>query len=466
MASLPYFVLSPSGIVCLVGLLHGPDKTIPTPVEDYRKATVDLVIPAYNEEKSVVLCLESIAKQTIRPTQVMMVLIVDDGSTDKTSMYAQKFAESIGLKLTLMRREKSEGKTPTLHKAAKESKADVLFVLDADTTLRSENYIEKLLEELYKGVGIACASGVILPEFERDRDRLLLTPAVTKFAETFPEVKQRRDPLWIQRLLHAITNNYREELYLFLQKFIYHGEMVFFGSIINPIGCAVAYRRQYLNDVLDYYEPKLGFDLTASEDIFIGFAFAELGYRNIQVQDVYALTVEPRLTRLPKQIMMWSSSFLQSCYYFNSLVCAPFKSPWVFYRYIKNRLNPEYQSMLNKRKIQEAYRQSFGSALTQKYSRPIGWFIFTSLFEKISYPTVIIILLILHMWIALAFTLLAEVTLYTILIALMHKNRRLKNVLKSICYTPLRYLVLMYDVVIILNFAKDIWITKNRKWRK
>ena len=48
------------------------------------------------------------------------------------------------------------------------------------------------------------------------------------------------------------------------------------------------------------------------------------GYRNIQLTDVYARTVEPEIQRLPRQIYLWSSSFLQSCYYFDPLVRSPF----------------------------------------------------------------------------------------------------------------------------------------------
>jgi hypothetical protein len=50
------------------------------------------------------------------------------------------------------------------------------------------------------------------------------------------------------------------------------------------------------------------------------------GYRNIQLTDVYARTVEPVFHRLPQQVYLWSSSFLQSCYYFDDLVKSPFRA--------------------------------------------------------------------------------------------------------------------------------------------
>ena len=48
--------------------------------------------------------------------------------------------------------------------------------------------------------------------------------------------------------------------------------------------------------------PRLGDDLTNSEDIFLGMGMLNEGYRNIQLTDVYARTVEPTVDRLPRQV--------------------------------------------------------------------------------------------------------------------------------------------------------------------
>jgi hypothetical protein len=123
----------------------------------------------------------------------------------------------------------------------------------------------------------------------------------------------------------GVTNMYREVLYVYLQRFVYRGQMAFFGTTTNPVGCAVAYRRKYVLALFDYIGPILGDDLTNSEDIFIGFSMLNEGYRNIQLSDVHARTVEPEIQKLPRQVYLWSSSFLQSCYYFDPLVRSPFK---------------------------------------------------------------------------------------------------------------------------------------------
>lgn len=51
---------------------------------------VSLIVPAYNAERYLVPCLESLARQTYRRLEV---LIVDDGSQDATASIARRFAE-------------------------------------------------------------------------------------------------------------------------------------------------------------------------------------------------------------------------------------------------------------------------------------------------------------------------------------------------------------------------------------
>ena len=148
---------------------------------------------------------------------------------------------------------------------------------------------------------------------------------VQAFTAAASAASLRGNVLAARRSRRGVTNIYREVLYLFLQRFVYRGQMVFFGTTTNPVGCAVAYRRKYVEQLFDYFGPIFGDDLTNSEDIFIGFSMLNEGYRNIQLTDVYARTVEPEIQRLPRQVYLWSSSFLQSCYYFDPLVRSPFR---------------------------------------------------------------------------------------------------------------------------------------------
>ena len=459
MATAPWFVLSPNALLSAIGLLHGPDKTVPTPAEDWQTAVVDVVIPAYKEEDNIIHCLASVARQTKKPRNV---ILVDDGGKDDTVPRARAYAAAVGLNLTVIERASSIGKTPTIKRQAREFDCDVEFILDGDTFLESTDYIERCVQELYQGVGIASACGTILPMRPKHRHALAQTPEF----QAWHGAPMYDDPHARRGLAHSlwwwITNTYRECLYMFLQRFVYKGQMVFFGSITNPVGCAVAYRRKYIKDLFDKYEPLFGDDLTNSEDIFIGFALNNEGYRNIQLQDVLARSEEPEVQRLPKQIYLWSSSFLQSCYYFDGLMRTPFKA---FKQWRKKRRDKK-AGVENLRQIKEQYRQPFGEKTTLEYGRPIGWAMFLSAAEKIGFPTALVIMLALKMWEPLAVTVLAEMIVSLSVLFIVAKGQRLGMLLKGILITPLRYALMVFDTLTTVRFAIDLWITGNRKWRK
>ncbi len=520
MATYPYFVVSPSTVLSLIGVLRGPDQTRPTPAEDWREAKVDVVIPALNEAKNIVLCLASVLRQTLKPRRIMLI---DDGSTDGTVERAKAFCSMYGVELTAIQRRKPIGKTPTIKRQARELDSDVEFILDADTVLESDNYIERTVQELYQAVGIASAFGTILPQRHKDRRRCEDNVQVRAFESWQPRKRAPERGQWLSHLRRGITNLYRETLYLFLQRFVYRGQLAFFGTTSNPVGCAVAYRRKYVKALFDHISPILGDDLTNSEDIFIGFAMLNEGYRNIQLTDVYARTVEPEAQRLPRQIYLWSSSFLQSCYYFDPMMRSPFKAfkRWRMRRR-KTGARPSTtyavpaQSMLavagtgmelgigqhrpmrlsnvpidrrrpedatrssaqgnvsvsapssrsDRRVVGEPYRQAFGRDRTAAYGRPAGWILLNSAVEKIFFPTALLIMLIYGSWEALAVTVAAETVICTMALAVVMKGKRLEYALKAIAVTPIRYALIGMEVITIGRFAKDLWITRNRSWRK
>ena len=462
MATIPVLAIGPNTALGIIGLIHGPDRTVPTPPEDWRKATVDVVIPALNEEHTIVLCIASAVRQTLRPRRI---ILVDDGSRDRTVEFAKKFCELNDVELIAIRRKAPIGKTPTLKRQSREFDSDVLFVLDSDTILHSENFIERTVQELYQAVGIACACGTVLPLRVRDRLMMAATPAVRKFLQAAPEAPIMPTHTFLTGLRQAMTNAYRDVLYLFIQKFLYVGQMVFFGTIMNPVGCAVAYRRKFVKNLFDHYEPRLGDDLTNSEDIFIGFALLSEGYRNIQLTDVYCHSQEPEVKRLPRQLYMWSSAFLQSCFYFNALVVSPFKSikRWRHLREIERKYGKEIRE---KRKVQEPYRQAFGKAWTERYGRPGGWPILMGLIEKIFFPVAMLWLIFSRRWDTLALTITAETCLLVIVLGIVAPGRRLAYMFMGVATLPLRYAVAFWDLVTLVRFTADLWIHKNRSWRK
>ncbi len=465
MATYPWFVLGPNTLLSLWGVSRGGKEGLSTaePPVPVRDITVDVVIPALNEAATIPLCLASIARQTLQPRQI---ILVDDGSRDKTVEYARTMGEVCGLPLKIIQRHAPAGKTPTLKRQARELDCEVELVVDSDTILESDNYIERVVEALFQTPGVGCAFGCVLPLRDKDRVRMFGEESVRRFFARHPDAVLQLESGWKNRMMRAFTNLYRDVLYMYVQRFVNRGQMLLFGSTINPVGCAVAYRRKYLEKVFDHYEPVFGDNLTNSEDIFIGFALLSRGYRNVQISDVYMRSQEPEATRLPRQFYLWSSAFLQSCYYLDDLVRSPFKTfrRRRYERRMKRLADRKRQK--ERRHVTDPYRQAFGDHVVRRLGRPMGWAVFLSLAEKIFYPTAIVIMILLGLWEELSVTVLAEILVTTTVLIYVAKGQRLEYLLKGLAATPIRYMSLFYDWLTVGRFAKDIWITKNTQWRK
>lgn len=461
MASISYWFLSPSLILAILGKLKGGDRTRPTPDFDWRSAAVDVVIPAKNEEASVAICLASLFEQDFPARKIT---VVDDASDDKTSEVVRRFREASGKSIELLVHRESTGKTATIREQCRASDANALLVLDADTVLVDRNYLARCVEELFKNAGVASVCGEVTPLTRRRRRDLARSSSMPRLLQAELAPASGRNPSRLQALLESLTVIYRSALYVFLQRILYDGHMKMFGSRLNPIGCAVVYRTGRLRECFDYAEPRMGDNLSNSEDVFIGHFFTWKGWRNVQVNGVRCESMEPTVVRLPKQLYLWSSSFLQAMHYFKDLPLSPWKQ-------LKNAVVAPFSPSrkpdagAERRRIQEQYRQPWGEAYTRRSGRPVGWADLVSMFEKVSYPLLLLYFAIFNQEAALI-TIGLEALLCTVAVfAVADAGTRWKSAGMMLAATPVRLFSLGVDLFAVLRHLLDL-ATGNRRWRK
>ena len=87
---------------------------------------VSVVIPMYNDSRTIGLCLSSVLSQTYQPCEV---IVVDDVSTDDSAAIAA------GHPCTLIRSEVNGGPGGARNLGVRHAKGDVIFFLDADLTM-------------------------------------------------------------------------------------------------------------------------------------------------------------------------------------------------------------------------------------------------------------------------------------------------------------------------------------------
>lgn len=104
---------------------------------------VTVVIPAYNEEKTIEKCIRSLKNQTIK----LEIIIVDDGSRDQTIA----ISKAIGVK-TFQQNHKGPGTARNL--GARNAKGNILVFVDADMVFDSD-YVSELIKPITSGEAIA-----------------------------------------------------------------------------------------------------------------------------------------------------------------------------------------------------------------------------------------------------------------------------------------------------------------------
>jgi hypothetical protein len=124
--------MSTVAVLSLVGLLLGFVllADLRTPHGSSRPTTVSIVIPARDEERSLPGLLRSLARQTVA---IAEVIVVDDGSTDRTAALATAAGARVITAPALP--DGWAGKPWACHTGARRSTGDVLVFLDADVEL-------------------------------------------------------------------------------------------------------------------------------------------------------------------------------------------------------------------------------------------------------------------------------------------------------------------------------------------
>lgn len=121
---------------------------------------LSIIIPAYNEEALIVNTLESLRSYMVARTEHYEIVVVDDGSHDKTVDFIQDWQKNSGTDLQLLVNQKNMGKGFSIRRGVMESRGQYVIFIDAD--LPYELYaIDDFLTALKNGYDLAVGSRVL-----------------------------------------------------------------------------------------------------------------------------------------------------------------------------------------------------------------------------------------------------------------------------------------------------------------
>lgn len=96
--------------------------------------TLSIIIPVYNEQDCIKTCLDSVARQTVKPDEV---IVVNNGSTDRTVEIAKEY------EFVKLIEEPVKGLTRARDTGFRAAKGEIFGRIDADTIL-TPNWVEKV----------------------------------------------------------------------------------------------------------------------------------------------------------------------------------------------------------------------------------------------------------------------------------------------------------------------------------
>jgi len=117
-----------------------------------QRAALSIIIPAYNESATIVKVLNKISEVKLPDGVAKEIIIVDDCSTDSTSVVIGDFvATTRSTNIQYLRNEKNSGKGFGIRRGIQAAKGDFVIIQDADLEYDPRDY-GKLLQPALEGV--------------------------------------------------------------------------------------------------------------------------------------------------------------------------------------------------------------------------------------------------------------------------------------------------------------------------
>ena len=246
--------------------------------EDFHP-TVSILVPAFNEEKTIEKTLESIYNLNY-PKNKLDVIIIDDGSTDNTKQIAIDFikkhnAYNFFRILTHL----NQGKAASLNKALEYVISDFFACLDADSFVDEET-LNKMLDLYNK---------------ENDKNIAIITPAM----------KVHKPKTFLQRI-----------------QWLEYLIMMFLSKIISSINCIYVAPGPFSIYKTDIIKKMGKFDInTVAEDQEIAYRAQKHHYKIKHCHIGYVHTTAPeKVYPFYKQRRRWYIGSMQCAYKYKSII--------------------------------------------------------------------------------------------------------------------------------------------------
>lgn len=131
-----------------------------------QQTTISIIVPTYNEGKCIIQTIEKVlASDTLNLKKE--IIVVDDGSTDKTTSLVDKFAKKHQETIKLIKLKKNEGKGAALKMGFLASTGDIILIQDADLEYNPDDYPTLLTPFIVNDADVVYGSRFISDKIHR-----------------------------------------------------------------------------------------------------------------------------------------------------------------------------------------------------------------------------------------------------------------------------------------------------------
>lgn len=118
---------------------------------------ISVIVAAYNQEQYLGRCLRSLLHQTL-PHDDYEIIVVDDGSTDRTSYALELFCDPFESVVKVLTNKKNLGLPASLNRAIQKASAPLIVRVDSDDFVNSNflNFLYVYLESNSEVDAVAC----------------------------------------------------------------------------------------------------------------------------------------------------------------------------------------------------------------------------------------------------------------------------------------------------------------------
>jgi glycosyltransferase involved in cell wall biosynthesis len=118
---------------------------------------VSVIVATYNQERFIGRCLRSLLHQTL-PHSFYEIIVVDDGSTDKTAYALSLFTDRFDAPIKIITNERNLGLPASINRGIRAARAEFVVRVDSDDFVNANfvNFLHFFLETNHYADAVAC----------------------------------------------------------------------------------------------------------------------------------------------------------------------------------------------------------------------------------------------------------------------------------------------------------------------